>query len=481
MSVAVLTAVTDPGLEASLVAAFGHPALGVTVVRRCVDLADLLAAAATGTARAVLVSGDLRRLDREALARLLTADVVPVGLVRAGDEAAERRLRQLGVETVLTSGAGAPDVAAALVEAAGRPGGSGPSGRGWADPLAALPAFECADDEDGDAAHSAHPPGREDALLPPGTSSGRIVAVWGPTGAPGRSSLAWHLAAEAALLGARVLLVDADPYGGATSTLAGALDETPGLPAACRTANAGLLDVARLAALCRTVPLDAAPAGSQPAGSPPAGRLLLLTGAPSASRWAEQRAAAVEAVLDTARRVAEIVVVDVGFSLESDEELAYDTLAPRRNGATLTALDAADLILAVGSADPLGMQRLVRGLAELADAVPGAAVEVVVNRLRGSVIPGDAREQVDASLLKHAGVTPLAHVPDDPAAFDAALVTGRTLAEVAPGSAARTALRALAAGVSGREPPVKRRRSWRRGGRRPAIAQSRQRAGAAHG
>ncbi len=65
MSVPVLTALTDPGLEASLVAAFAHPALGVTVVRRCVDLADVLAAASTGTTRAVLVAGDLRRLDRE--------------------------------------------------------------------------------------------------------------------------------------------------------------------------------------------------------------------------------------------------------------------------------------------------------------------------------------------------------------------------------------------------------------------------------
>jgi len=35
-------------------------------------------------------------------------------------------------------------------------------------------------------------------------------------------------------------------------------------------------------------------------------------------------------------------VVDCGFSLEQDEELSFDTAAPRRNGATLATLLAAD-------------------------------------------------------------------------------------------------------------------------------------------
>ncbi len=451
MSVSVLTAVTDPGLEATLVTAFGHPAMGVAVARRCVDLADLLAAAATGTARAVLLSGDLRRLDREALARLVAAGVVPVGLVQAGDEQAEQRLRQLGIASVVTTETAPPAIAAALVEAAGR-SAAAPSTRGWADPLAALPALGDAPDEHaGTAGVFAHP-------APAGAGPGRIVAVWGPTGAPGRSSIALHLAAEAALLGARVLLVDADPYGGSISTLIGAVDEPPGLSAACRTANAGVLDLVRLSALCRTVRLDAPPA---PAPGQ-AGQLLVLTGPASAARWSEQRASSVEAVLEMSRGLAELVVVDTGFSLETDEELAYDSLAPRRNGATLAALDAAESVLAVGSADPLGLQRLVRGLAELSEAVPGASVDVVINRLRPGVVPGNSREQVEAALLQHAAVVPLACVPDDRPAFDAAVICGRTLAEVAPGSPARAAVQGLAGTVCGRPAPVKRRRRWPR-------------------
>jgi hypothetical protein len=76
-----------------LVAALERRPVGVTVVRRCVDLADLLAAAASGTARAALLSADLRRLDREALARLAAAGVAVVGLYPPGDETSERRLR----------------------------------------------------------------------------------------------------------------------------------------------------------------------------------------------------------------------------------------------------------------------------------------------------------------------------------------------------------------------------------------------------
>ena len=65
--VPVLTAVSDARWEADLVSALGGSEHGVTVVRRCVDLADLLAAAASGLARAVVLSADLRRLDRDAV------------------------------------------------------------------------------------------------------------------------------------------------------------------------------------------------------------------------------------------------------------------------------------------------------------------------------------------------------------------------------------------------------------------------------
>src|SRR5438445_24506 len=135
MTVPVLTAVTDPRWEADIVASLAADH-GVEVVRRCVDLADLLAAAAAGLARAVLLSADLRRLDRDALTRLAVAGVAVVGLVAPGDEQAERRLRQLGVAHVLAADAPAADISAALVAAVGHAERRDPLD--YADPAAVL-------------------------------------------------------------------------------------------------------------------------------------------------------------------------------------------------------------------------------------------------------------------------------------------------------------------------------------------------------
>ena len=134
---------------------------------------------------------------------------------------------------------------------------------------------------------------------------------------------------------------------------------------------------------------------------------------PLASRWPELRPTAMASVLAAARRLADYTVVDCGFCLETDEELSFDTLAPRRNGATLAVLDDADLVLVVGAADPIGMQRLVRGLAELRDAEVAAPVWVVLNRVRNGVVPGDVGQELRAALERFAGRMPAAMLPFD--------------------------------------------------------------------
>jgi len=438
--VPVLTAVSDAVWEAELVAALGRGDLGVGVVRRCVDLADLLATASTGQARAVLLSADLRRLDRDALARLAVAGVAVVGLVPPDDEDAERRLRQLGVLHILPADSAPEVLSVAVLEAVSR-GASAPLAplSGLAEPRRALPD------------PTSRPP-PSPAQVPVGDGRGQLVAVWGPTGAPGRTTVAVGLAGETAALGRSTLLVDADVYGGVVAQALGLLDESPGLAAAARLANAGALDVPRLAGLARQ--LDP--------------QLRVLTGISRADRWPELRPAAVETVLGLARSLAALTVVDCGFSLEQDEELAYDTAAPRRNGATLAVLQEADAVVVVGSGDPVGLQRLVRALGELREAVPGVQPRVVVNRLRASAVPGDAAAQIRAALERYAGVTDLVLVPLDVDGVDAALATGRMLHEAAPGSPARAALAALAAALAGVAPQVRSRRRF--GSRRPTAS-----------
>jgi Flp pilus assembly CpaE family ATPase len=429
VSLPILTAVGDPVWEAALATGLSDSGHGVQVVRRCVDLADALAAASAGLARAVVLSADLRRLDRDALARLAGAQVAVVGLTAPDDESAERRLRQLGVAHVLPCDA-TPETVAAAVRAAVTELTAPPDAdlidAGLAGPVTVTaPRVGVAEGV----------PDRTEPL-------GRLLAVWGATGAPGRSTIAINLAAELAALGHTVLLVDADTYGGAVGQLLGLLDEAPGLAAACRLANNGELDLPRLAGLA----VHARPA------------LRVLTGISRPDRWLELRPAALRVVLDLARRLAAFTVVDCGFCLEQDEELSYDTAAPRRNGATLAVLEAADVVLGVTAADPVGLSRYVRALPECAALTKHAPV-TVANRLRRGVVGGgEPRRQIAAALDRYAGIAVAHGVPDDREALDAALAAGRTLAEAAAKSPTRTAIRDIAVHLAGGP--------HRRGGRR---------------
>ncbi|HEU0256408.1 MAG TPA: hypothetical protein VFQ96_01060, partial [Microbacteriaceae bacterium] len=62
---------------------------------------------------------------------------------------------------------------------------------------------------------------------PPRGEAGRVIAVWGGTGAPGRTTIAVGLAGEYAARGEETALCDVDPYGGSIATLLGLLDEAP--------------------------------------------------------------------------------------------------------------------------------------------------------------------------------------------------------------------------------------------------------------
>jgi Mrp family chromosome partitioning ATPase len=438
-AVPVLT-VTGARWESELVAAAEHRELGVAVVRRCVDLADLLATATSGTARAVLLSADLRRLDRDALARLETARVAVVALVVPNDEAAERRLRQLGCRHVLPADSPPDRVSAAVrgavaeLAAALATSSDTRQPTSYADPRSALPYPTPSFDDAGLSANA--------------TATGKLVAVWGPAGAPGRTTVAVTMASEAARMGIATLLVDADTYGGCVAQLLGLLDEAPGIAAATRLANSGSLDRQALARVARSV---------QP-------HLRVLSGLTRPQRWAELRAPALDTVWSVARALSPLTVVDCGFSLERDEELAFDTAAPRRNGATLVTLEAADIIVAVGAADPVGMQRLVRDVADLREIVPNTDLRIVLNGVRRGPVGPDPEVQLAQALDRYAGFGVAAFVPYDRAGCDAMLAAGRSLAECAATSPIRPPLADLVAELLGRRSPAGRglRCLWRR-------------------
>ena len=277
----------------------------------------------------------------------------------------------------------------------------------------------------------------EEPVVPIGTDpeppdGGRSVVVWGPVGAPGRTTVATGLAAELAHRGRSTILLDADPYGGAVAQHLGVLDGASGLLAASRAANAGELDATRLAALARGV----------------GGDLRVLTGLPRPDRWPEVRPATFDDVLTAARAVADWLVIDVGFSLEGEQGDPFAT-GPRRNHMTLAALTQADEVVVVGAADPVGLSRLARGLVDLHDLVPAASVTVVVNRTRSSL--GWSEREIHAMVEGFVRARGVHFVPDDRAAADRALMAGRSLVELGD-SSLRRGLAAITDGLVGETP-----------------------------
>lgn len=434
MTLSLVTAADGAGWEAQLVGALAAKDVGLRVTRRCVDVVELTAVAASGQGAAALVDAQLRRLDADIVDRLTSAGIAVVGVIAGGSDADIDRLREVGIPFAVPGDA-PTEVFLDVVQTA----------------VATLKGIELPSQSRafGDPANSTGPL-RHAWPQPPGphaseatqTRPGIVVGVWGPTGAPGRTTVATNLAEEISRLGVSCLLIDADVYGGVVANVLGLIDESPGLVAACRQMQSKRLDPAGLSALCWQLNAN----------------LKVLTGIVRADRWPELRPSALEGVLAMARVLAECVVVDLGFALESDEELSFDTAAPRRNGATLAILDTADLVLAVGSADPVGVQRLVRGLDELRSAEIGAPVWVVMNKVRSTTVPGRPEEELDAALKRFAGRAASAFLPYEPDTLDRALVTGKSIAEVAATAPLRRALTALACSVTGRPAPVRGRR-----------------------
>ncbi|MFW5474622.1 AAA family ATPase [Knoellia sp. CPCC 206450] len=441
MTVGVVTAVSHHH-EQELVSAL-ESASGLDVVRRCADVAELLSTGASGVADLAVVSPDFRGLDRDALRHLAGHGVRVAGLVVSGDDAGEARLRQLGVRVLLRPGTDPDEVARTLVDLAeggavsggavpggGSRGGGGQRAAGagtaplgddelaaWLDgtvgPGGSLSSGDGTDRlrRSGGRTDGHHPdePGDAAAGAP---RRARITAVWGPTGAPGRTTLALTMAATLAARGVSTLLVDLDTWGASVAQALALIDEAPGVAAAARASEQGALD---RASLSRVAP-EVTPG------------LRVLTGIPKPERWPELRAAAVEDVLEKSRTLVEHVVVDCGFAIEDDEELSYDTAAPRRNATTLTALECADDLVVVGSADPIGLQRLVRAVQDVG-VVPSPQPVVVVNKVRSSAT-GSAPERAITDVLgRFAGLEDPHFVPWAPDECDAALLAGRSLVE----------------------------------------------------
>ncbi|MCI2265625.1 hypothetical protein [Sediminivirga luteola] len=360
----------------------------VLVGRRPADEVELLSAAAAGHGSIALITPYFPGMTRDVVMQLHAHGVRVLCLGAAAGA------RALGADAVVPVDAAADDLLAAL--------------------------------------HDLPP----DPVLPPMPASrprpqgpGRILAVSGTAGAPGRTSVAIGVAEELALSGHRTILIDADLAAPSVAPVLGLLDEASALAALCR-----------LAGRERLTPGDVA------------GHLAFLdsgvgvvSGLARPERWPDIGPAAIGEVLAAAACEAAFVVVDTAHRRPGPAE----TVGPSREAVTDAVLEAADETLYVAGGEVLGMQRLILALA--ADESPRAD-RLVVTRVRAAAAGSDPERSIVHALERYAGGTgALRLVPDDRQAYDAALLAGQTLAECRPRSPARLALASLAAEIGGQD------------------------------
>jgi MinD-like ATPase involved in chromosome partitioning or flagellar assembly len=259
---------------------------------------------------------------------------------------------------------------------------------------------------------------------------GTVIAVWGPAGSPGRTTLAINIAAELAAAGHSVALGDVDTHSGSVAPALGLLDEAPGFAAACRLAGTESLTQAELERIGQRYRSGHA-------------SFWVLTGIGRPSRWPELSAARVASTIAECRTWVEFTVLDTGASLENDEEISSDLFAPRRNAATITALREADWVVAVGAADPVGMSRFLRAHVDLVETVAAGRVIVAMNKVRASAIGMNPSGQVAQTLSRFGGIESAVMIPFDHSGLDGAILAGKTLADAAPKSPVRVAIREL--------------------------------------
>jgi cellulose biosynthesis protein BcsQ len=311
--VSIPIALGAPGLAFESQVLAGAAASGIEVRRRCVDAADLLGACLGAPGLVAVITAGLPRLSAEAVSRVRATGSQVIGIALNPDD--HTVLALLGVSEVLDVNVGAQELLASI------------------------------------ASHlhlSSRMPGVwnvEQAFTssPQERNPGRLIAVWGPAGAPGRTTTAMLLAQGLSAL-ARTVIIDADTAAPSLALKLGLAEDLSGLIIACRHAEAGSLTIRTLTTSMSVI----------------SERYFALTGLAHARRWPELRPAALVRVFDQARAEFSYCVVDVGASFG-----AADALTPSPSAAADVALAAADVIVAVCHADPLGVARFLSGLPDL--------------------------------------------------------------------------------------------------------------------
>lgn len=370
----LVTVAGDINRETLLAEAFGYRS-DVDLVLRCLDRVELLAAIRGADLAAIILVGDVGWFDRQ-----------------SAHEAAERGIKVIGlseepslplVSRTVPADSSVDDVIAACLDTG-------------------LPTVG--------------------SLASPAQRRGRITAVWGPKGSPGRTRVAIELAHVLEDTGAGTLLMDADPYGGDVLQCLNIVDEIPSLIWASRMSAKGELDGPSMAANLRKVP-----------GGP-----VVLPGLPRADLWPDVSEFGFAELLEICRESFAHTVADAGFCLEPPVSVLSED-GEGRNRIARKLVKESERVVAVCNGSPAGLKNFLWAFEDLRTILDPDRVVVVVNRTQA----GTERELAQL-LHRHIGKRPVSYIPDQVVLFDSALEHGTAAAKMRGGSEIRAAVEALA-------------------------------------
>jgi MinD-like ATPase involved in chromosome partitioning or flagellar assembly len=228
------------------------------------------------------------------------------------------------------------------------------------------------------------------------SSGSTVIAVSGPYGSTGKTTVSINLALELAAERHRVLLIDGDLTASSIANNFLLSDLPAGLPGAIRIAGQNRFDLEQLERLSVEVKKS---------------NLAIMPGFSNAPEE-EVRHDAMSGILEVARQSFDYTVIDLG---------PISTSGCRAGAFTEAVFKMADRQLLICLADPIGIFRLLATEQKLLEVSTNS--QLLMNRVRNSVI-ASARREIAITLQRLSQLEVASYLPDDPQQIDQAMRTG---------------------------------------------------------
>ena len=251
----------------------------------------------------------------------------------------------------------------------------------------------------------------------------RVVAVWSPSGSPGRTTIAACIATEFAKQGSRTLVIDADSYAPSMEFHFGIEQSQAGIAAVARAAIHERLDEALLEK--QAVDFQHGKVS-----------LKILTGLSMPDRWQEVGFDGVNAILEFAEEHFDCIVIDVAAPIEL--QIVHEKSLVERNAMTVAALKRATHVVALSGAEAKDVHRFVWDYQQLKSLEIPGELFVLVNQFRTATLGRSAAKQIADSIERLSGCQVAEFIDFDQSAADRAKLDGVPITLAGRNSSARS-------------------------------------------